>query len=827
MDNGRMTIGYTGQFNARPISIPVAHYLEKWPGTVPQLWYIRPTESESDSYPVTGSVNDNGLFVWVPNAADTAIEGEGTLQFAFSNPAGTILGFSPIMTVTVLHTMEHGEDTPDGITVWVSSINAAAATTVSNAAAAAGSASAANTSATNAAASASAAAASAATASAAAAQVSTKQDKINDLDSIRAGAALGATALQTHQDISGKQDVIADLSTIRAGAALGATALQEHQSLEGYAEYADLATVAKTGSYDDLTDTPTIPAAYDDSEIRQDIVNLQNDNASLTNRVEDAENAVFKRQTVTETGAQTVPQRSVRNADVVEIGGNTVVQDGALVSADVSAVKSIGANLFNAHAINMSNITVNDDGSVTLPAGYNFDTKTKLRAICPNLKAGKTYYLYADVEPNNNAHATYIYLYGLRQTWVFGLAKTITEEALDGNVYLYNSGSSTNPDSVVRTIRYIITEASTKPTYTPYRAPISYTIPSAVRSAYPLRSAGTVHDSYSFDGEKWWHTKRIGDTPTNNAYPVLDTPIVTDITALMNWDGVVSVESGGTVEAVSDVPAVLGVLYMVGYDLDSMVTGVKVAGTALTPTDGVVDVPVATQNGTGLAKYRPLAYGLQVDSNGVSIARAQNSEIDSRASNYYPIVPRSLPYAVKSAMSAATSTTDPAWTDAEKQAACQRMGAEREPKWELIESFTVQNNDVWTRTSDPQGNMYNLRFVYVIRELPAGTDISSSTGYGRIRIKDASGNILTSECGRFTGNSLKHLNSSLLERSGNLAMFRFTRTYNAGDCPPLCMKPFAGNEGGGISLDFGNVVSVESLDKELIGVKIKIYGVRA
>jgi hypothetical protein len=106
------------------------------------------------------------------------------------------------------------------------------------------------------------------------AEVNAKQDKIDDLATIRSGAAKGATALQsytekytgtvtevkingttkkpsngvvdlgdvitTHQDIShlatktevnAKQDKIDDLATIRSGAAKGATALQEHQDI--------------------------------------------------------------------------------------------------------------------------------------------------------------------------------------------------------------------------------------------------------------------------------------------------------------------------------------------------------------------------------------------------------------------------------------------------------------------------------------------------------------------------------------------------------------------------------------------------------------------
>lgn len=51
--------------------------------------------------------------------------------------------------------------------------------------------------------------------------------------------------------LAGKQDVIADLATIEAGAAAGATSVQP----------GDLAAVATSGSYADLTGTPTIPAA--------------------------------------------------------------------------------------------------------------------------------------------------------------------------------------------------------------------------------------------------------------------------------------------------------------------------------------------------------------------------------------------------------------------------------------------------------------------------------------------------------------------------------------------------------------------------------------
>lgn len=121
--------------------------------------------------------------------------------------------------------------------------------------------------------------------------ISTKQDIISDLATIRSGAADGATAVQpgnlatvattgAYSDLSGtptipvvdqsyssssvnaqsgvavagaianKQDTIADLATIRANALLGSTAVQP----------GDLATVATTGAYSDLSGTPTIPS---------------------------------------------------------------------------------------------------------------------------------------------------------------------------------------------------------------------------------------------------------------------------------------------------------------------------------------------------------------------------------------------------------------------------------------------------------------------------------------------------------------------------------------------------------------------------------------
>ena len=65
------------------------------------------------------------------------------------------------------------------------------------------------------------------------------------------------TVITSHQDISGKQDVISDLATIRSNASKGATAVQP----------STLATVATSGSYNDLTNKPTIPSAVTESTV--------------------------------------------------------------------------------------------------------------------------------------------------------------------------------------------------------------------------------------------------------------------------------------------------------------------------------------------------------------------------------------------------------------------------------------------------------------------------------------------------------------------------------------------------------------------------------
>lgn len=108
-------------------------------------------------------------------------------------------------------------------------------------------------------------------------QIASKQEKIDDLATIRSGAALGATALQEHQDISGKVDKVSGkglstndyttneknkLSGIESGAEVNVQSDWNATSGDAFIKNKPtLATVATSGSYNDLTNKPTIPSA--------------------------------------------------------------------------------------------------------------------------------------------------------------------------------------------------------------------------------------------------------------------------------------------------------------------------------------------------------------------------------------------------------------------------------------------------------------------------------------------------------------------------------------------------------------------------------------
>jgi hypothetical protein len=101
-------------------------------------------------------------------------------------------------------------------------------------------------------------------------QIATKQDKITDLETIRSGAAKGATALQSYTEkytgtITGIKMNGASKGT--SGVVDLGTVITAHQDISGKADSSSLAKVATSGSYNDLSNKPTIPSAVTESTV--------------------------------------------------------------------------------------------------------------------------------------------------------------------------------------------------------------------------------------------------------------------------------------------------------------------------------------------------------------------------------------------------------------------------------------------------------------------------------------------------------------------------------------------------------------------------------
>lgn len=148
--------------------------------------------------------------------------------------------------------------------------------------------------------------------------------------------------------LNGKQATISDLAAIRSGAALGATAVQP----------SDLATVATTGSYNDLTDTPVIP--------------------SMSNRVNGAplSNLASVFYGTSSTAAATVQKVvSIPSITTLDVGTIIVVQPTATSTVANSTIK---LNDFPAYPMRYNNtaITTSTDSIVwnaAYPSVWVFD----------------------------------------------------------------------------------------------------------------------------------------------------------------------------------------------------------------------------------------------------------------------------------------------------------------------------------------------------------------------------------------------------------------------------------------------------------------------
>lgn len=120
--------------------------------------------------------------------------------------------------------------------------------------------------------------------------------------------------------------------------------LTEHQSLEGYAKTADLAQVAKTGSYNDLIDKPTIPSTtglatetYVDDKIAEiDIPTVPTKVSAFTNDagyLTEHQSLIEYAKKTDIPAPYTLPTASTSTLGGVKVDGNTItIADGVISS---------------------------------------------------------------------------------------------------------------------------------------------------------------------------------------------------------------------------------------------------------------------------------------------------------------------------------------------------------------------------------------------------------------------------------------------------------------------------------------------------------------
>ncbi len=205
-------------------------------------------------------------------------------------------------------------------------------------------------------------------------------------------------------------------------------------------EYNDNAT-AKEQSYNSNADTKTQAfnqnAAQKEYEFNQNALAYQEGIEKNTEEIDEVSNRVYRiENNLYDSGTAEGYFINIEDSSYSEFQNVSV--DGVCEQETTQ-----GIQLFNANAIVTENIIVSDNGkTITMPIAQNgnggIDTNATLKQLCPTLNVGDTVYLNFErnlgFEYNN-----YINLAGSDTIWYVGTAREITQNDLDGTVYLYGN----------------------------------------------------------------------------------------------------------------------------------------------------------------------------------------------------------------------------------------------------------------------------------------------------------------------------------------------------------------------------------------------------
>lgn len=187
--------------------------------------------------------------------------------------------------------------------------------------------------------------------------------------------------------------------------------LTEHQSLEGYAKTADLAQVAKTGSYNDLIDKPTIPSTtglatetYVDDKIAEiDIPTVPTKVSAFTNDagyLTEHQSLIEYAKKTDIPAPYTLPTASTSTLGGVKVDGNTItIADGVISAKGGSGSTELDAYIKDASVNgNTLTLTKKDDTQVVFTPSGGSGGGNELQRIFPtNIDRG-------NIVPKNSAY---------------------------------------------------------------------------------------------------------------------------------------------------------------------------------------------------------------------------------------------------------------------------------------------------------------------------------------------------------------------------------------------------------------------------------------
>lgn len=237
-----------------------------------------------------------------------------------------------------------------------------------------------------------------------------------------------------------------------------------------------------------------------------------------------------------------------------------------------------------------------------------------------------------------------------------------------------------------------------------------------------------------------------------------------------------------------------------GGSLDVQINGESIV------QDGVANIPYPAYSVAGVVKIRN-SLGLGVGNDGAAyVEYSTNSDISNRSSNFKPITPRNLDFAVKSAICDGVGA---AWTDAEKIAAQNRIGV-AEKSFELIENYTMTETAIFSRQYEPDSTPYNFKalLVYITNNTESNLVVSL---------------VLNTEGVTYTSVAAGATSPSLFIVYGNrlIPVSLTTAARDSGARNPYSPRQRA------IGMVVNSITSIKTDSALPTGTNISIYGVRA